>query len=713
MNLVSSEMEITFDEKKLSLESIKEKVESLGYKAAWKNDSPLEKTAEPSASKRERLFLYLSIFLTALLFFVGMLQMMHIVRLPYINEENPLALAVFELLLAAPVVLMNAFVIKDGMLSLARFSPNMHSLLALSVTAAFSHSLFTLFLIVKATVQNENMPPNFSHNLHFDSTAMILTFVSIGEEMLSKTKRQTRKSLEELASIFPQTSLVIRDGKEMEVASKEIRKSDTLILRAGETAAVDGVVIEGEGDFDVSFVTGESLPVSRVVGDEIVSASVSLSGSVKIRPVKTGEETTFAKILLLVARASSSKPKTASFADTLALRFIPALIFVALLTFFVHLRSDGFSSSLSFAISVLLVACPCALGLAVPAAVSSAVGRAAQKGIFIKDAAALEKFARVKSAVFDKTGTLTSGEFSLSLFIPPSSPLNENEAFSLAAAAESSSTHPIAKAILREAEKRGSPSLRVRSSRVLPAKGAQAFLEEGTEEAKKYGSEILIGNERLLPPSSPFFSFQEGQTRAFLILKGEVCAVFSAGDSLKKDAEVSLKELAKLGIKTYMLTGDNEEVAQKISSLLPLEGYKASLLPEEKLEECRRIKTQNGGLLAYAGDGVNDAPALAVSDVAISMEGASQAASENADVILTGSSLMKVVYLRKLSTKTMRIIKENLFWAFFYNALTIPVAAGVFSSFGIQMRPELSALAMSLSSVSVMANALRLKSFHL
>lgn len=712
VNLITAEMEVVFDESELSSDSIIQKVKKLGYEAKRKVDSDRPFALE--TKRRESGALVLSVIFTLLLFAVDFLQMIRLIRLPYINEGNPTALAFAELLLVLPVIILNARVIKDGLLALCRLSPNMHSLLALSSTAAFLYSLYTLVLIVKAAAEKRSISPHLVHGLHFDSAAMILTFVSIGEALLSKTKRTTFRALEEMAKLFPKKSLVIRDGKETEVASKEILMSDTVILREGESAPVDGVISEGESDFDTSSITGENLPVSKSAGDEVISGSMNLTGSVRIRPTKTGENTTLAKILLLVKRAASSKPASAALADRLALYFIPAIIFIALLTFLLHLKTQGASAAFSIAVSVLLVSCPCALGLAVPAAAAAAVGRAAQMGILIKDATVLEKFSHVKTAVFDKTGTLTSGELEITAFVPSSSSLSENEAFRLAASIEALSQHPVAKAVVREAKKRSLSLIPTASFKTLPGKGVKASLSRESKEAAKYEGELYIGNEKLLSSLSVSYPSEEkrkGETTSFLILSGKVGAVFFASGKIKKSAHEALSALREARIKTYMLTGDNEESARKIAALLPLSDYASSLLPEDKLNECLKIKKQNGGLLVFVGDGINDAPSLQAADVAVSLKGAAGIASESADVVLMRSSLTLLSDLRRLGVKTMRIIKENLFWAFFYNALMLPVAAGVLIPFRIKMRPEIAAIAMSLSSLSVMLNALRLKSF--
>lgn len=724
VNLLSEQLTVSFDDEKLTEQNIIDAVNNIGYGASlfnqksiknglkeqWQERRSNEQEKENSMKKR----LISSIAFLVVLMYVAMGHMLSI-PLPHFlhGTENAIVNALLQMLLTIPVMIINKKFFVSGFKGLIKRTANMDSLVALGSGASFIYGLFSLFMMAHAAPRGDlEALAHFSHELYFESSAMILTLVTVGKYLETKSKRKTGDALGKLVELSPKTANVIKDGKEITVAAEDIKTGDEIIIRPGERIAVDGVLKSGNGYIDQSAVTGESLPVEKSVGDEIISATLNKNGTFTMTATKVGENTTLSQIIKLVDEAGSSKAPIARLADKVSGIFVPVVMAISLITFIIWLVTGAeFSTALSFGITVLVISCPCALGLATPVAIMVGTGKAAENGILIKSAAALENLGNVNKIVLDKTGTITSGEMTVSDIVVIDKSYTENEFLKICAAIESGSEHPLAEAVRKKSKEQGLLLPQSRDFEAVQGKGVKCLIN-----GKKY----LSGNPRFLSEENIEIASiektvdelsKQGKTPLIFAEENNIIGIIAVSDTIRNDSIEAIKAFKALGKTTVMLTGDNKNAAQYIAEKAGVDEVFAELLPADKESILRKLQ-ENGEKVAFIGDGINDAPALTRADVGIAIGAGTDIAIDAADIVLIKSSLSDGAKAVELSKAVMKNIKMNLFWAFFYNTLGIPLAAGVlYPAFAIKLTPMIGSAAMSLSSVSVVTNALRLRFF--
>ena len=646
-----------------------------------------------------------SICLVALMYFT----MGHMIGMPlpgwYHGRENALVAVLVQMFLTLPVIFLNRTYYSKGFRSLLKRSPNMDSLIAVGSGAAFISGIVSLFCMAYAMGHgNWDVVDKYSKNLYFESAAMILTLITLGKYLESRAKGRTGDAIAALLDLNPKTAVVRREHMELTVPVEQVMVGDLVIVRSGMSIPVDGTVISGHGAVDQSALTGESVPVEKFEGDSVAAATINREGYLEIRADKVGDDTTLSQIVHLVEQAGGSKAPIARLADKVAGIFVPVVMSIAAVAFCVWLISgESVSFALNTAISVLVISCPCALGLATPVAIMVGTGRGAGMGVLFKNAEVLENLHKVNTVVLDKTGTLTMGTPVVTDIIPHS--VTESELLRIAASLEERSEHPFAKAIVQKAGNYS--AFEVTEFQVLPGRGVSGVIN---------GEKIYGGNGRLMSEIGISVSvhsefYDVGKTPLFFATGGKYLGVIYAADVLKEDAFTAIQTLKKLHLNVVMLTGDNNQTAKSIAEAAGIDDVISDVLPADKAGVIRDLQIKNHNVL-MVGDGINDAPALVTADVGMAMGGGTDIAMDSADVVLMNSSLSAVADAIELSKVTIRNIKQNLFWAFFYNCLGIPIAAGVlYPAFGIQLSPMIGAAAMSLSSVFVVTNALRLRFF--
>ncbi len=724
VNLLSEQLTVSFDEDILTEQTIIDAVNSIGYGASvlngdnknislkeqWQNRKAEEIKKEKSMKKR----LFSSLFFLVVLMYIAMGHMVGL-PLPHFlhGTENAITNVIIQMLLTIHVMIINKKFFISGFKSLIKKAPNMDSLVALGSCASFVYGVFASIMMVRALSTNDIATIDYySHQLYFESSAMILTLVTVGKYLETKSKRKTGDALGKLVELSPKTANIIKNGKEITIPAEEVKTGDEIIIRPGERIAVDGILKSGNGYIDQSAVTGESLPVEKNVGDKIISATLNKNGTFTMTATQVGENTTISQIIRLVDEASSSKAPIARLADKVSGIFVPVVIGISVITFIIWLLSGNeFSTALSFAITVLVISCPCALGLATPVAIMVGTGKAAENGILIKSATALENLGSVDKIVLDKTGTVTSGEMTVSDIIVTDKSLRESEFITLCGAIESGSEHPLASAVRKKAEENNFILPQVRDFIAVQGKGVKCIINND-----KY----ISGNIRFLEEESINTSkikevvdtlSKQGKTPLIFVRENEIIGVIGISDTVRNDSVDAIKALKALGKKTVMLTGDNKNSANYIAETVGIDEVYAELLPEDK-EKLLREFQENGEKVVFIGDGINDAPALTRADIGIAIGAGTDVAIDSADIVLIKNSLFDVVKAIELSKAVVKNIKVNLFWAFFYNTLGIPLAAGIlYPSFAIKLTPMIGSAAMSLSSVSVVTNALRLRLF--
>ena len=638
-----------------------------------------------------------AVFLVILMYFT----MGHMVNLPTPAwyHDNPMNAALLQFLLTLPAVFLNRVYYSRGLKALWKRSPNMDSLIAVGSGAALIYGVAVLFLLSGALASGDaEAAKAYGHNLYFESAAMILTLVTLGKFLETRAKGKTGDAVRQLMDLRPATAVVRREGQEQTIAVEQVRKGDIVIVRSGGNIPVDGVVISGTAFVEQSALTGESLPVEKTVGDTVMAATVVSSGYLEFRAEKVGEDTTLAQIIRLVEEAGGSKAPIARLADKIAGIFVPVVMSIAAITFLAWMIADrGLEFSLSAAIAVLVISCPCALGLATPVAIMVGTGRAANLGVLFKNAASLENLHRIDTVVLDKTGTLTTGKPAVTDILPGA--WDAEKLLTLAAALEAKSEHPFAKAIM---EKAGERKLwEAEDFQTLPGRGVTAVID-----GVRYfgGNARLMAEKQITVTEYPHLA-QQGKTPLYFgDENGCYLGAIAAADVLKPDSVAAVQAMHKLGLQVVMLTGDNEKTARAIATSAGVDQVIADVLPADKAEAIQRLQSE-GRKVLMVGDGINDAPALVTADVGMAIGAGTDIAMESADVVLMTGSLMGVCSALEMSKATLRNIKQNLFWAFFYNCLGIPVAAA-----GL-LNPMIGAAAMSMSSVFVVSNALRLRFF--
>ena len=695
-------------------------VQEAGYGASPKNASSskasdasadLDALADHETPKLKRRLIASLGFLLVLMYF-SMGHMMWGWPLPHWFDGNHVAMGLVQLLLAGIVMVINQKFFINGFKGLIHGAPNMDTLVALGSMASFVWSTYALFAMTRAQVDgNDELVMHYMMEFYFESAAMILTLITVGKMLEARSKGKTTDALKSLMKLAPKTATLVRDGAEVTVAIADVQKGDVFVVRPGENIPVDGVVLEGTSAVNESALTGESIPVDKAVGDKVSAATTNQSGFLRCEATRVGEDTTLAQIIKMVSDAAATKAPIAKIADTVSGFFVPAVISIAVVTTIVWLLlGHELGYALARGISVLVISCPCALGLATPVAIMVGNGLGAKNGILFKTAASLEAAGRTQIVALDKTGTITEGAPRVTDLLPAEG-VSETELLTLAAALESRSEHPLAKAVLADAEAKAITPPEVTDFAALPGNGLAAKLD---------GMDIYAGNAafiqtRLTLPAALAQQAEklasEGKTPLFFGGAGRLLGVIAVADTIKEDSPEAIRQLQNMGIRVVMLTGDNQRTADAIGRQAGVDEVIAGVLPDGKEAVIRQL--QASGKVAMVGDGINDAPALTRADTGIAIGAGTDVAIDAADVVLMNSKLSDVPAAIRLSRATLRNIHENLFWAFIYNIIGIPLAAGLFIPFGLTLNPMFGAAAMSLSSFCVVSNALRLNLFDL
>lgn len=697
-------------------------VENAGYGASLKgasesthnstavNDEEVLKDKETPVLK-QRLISSLGFLIVLMYFSMG--HMMWGWPVPAFLAENHVAMGLLQLLLTVVIMVINQKFFISGFKSLFHRAPNMDTLVALGSGAAFVYSTYALFAMTDAQMKGDMAGVMaYMHEFYFESAAMILTLITVGKMLEARSKGKTTDALKSLMKLAPKTAVLIKNGEEQVVPIEQVKKGDIFVVRPGENIPVDGMIIEGSSAVNEAALTGESIPVDKEPGDLVSAATVNQSGYIRCEATRVGEDTTLYQIIRMVSDAAATKAPIAKVADKVSGIFVPAVITIAVITTFIWiLAGQTFGFALARGISVLVISCPCALGLATPVAIMVGNGMGAKHGILFKTAVSLEEAGKVQVVALDKTGTITSGEPKVTDMIPADG-IEEEELLAMAYALEKKSEHPLAKAILRKGEETGIKAAEVDDFQALPGNGLSAFLD---------GVECIGGNLTFVSSKTEVAGAmkqkaeqlaEQGKTPLFFARGGKLIGIIAVADVIKEDSKEAVEELKNMGIHVVMLTGDNERTAKAIGSQAGVDEVIAGVLPEGKESVIRKLKEK--GKVAMVGDGINDAPALTRADIGIAIGAGTDIAIDAADVVLMKSRLLDVPVAIRLSRATLKNIHENLFWAFFYNVVGIPLAAGIWIPiFGWQLNPMFGAAAMSLSSFCVVSNALRLNFFNL
>lgn len=720
VNLLSNSMTVEYKESDIDSTTIIKTVHDAGYDASifvrGSSDSKkIEKSVNPVEEElkemKNRIIISFG-FLIPLMY----VSMGHMLNLPHpkwlMGPENAITFAFIQLLLTIPVVYVNRKYYQVGFKTLFHGRPNMDSLIAIGSGAALIYGIFAIFKIGYGLGHNNLDTVNqYSMDLYFESAAMILALITMGKFLEARAKGRTSEAITKLMDLAPKTASVIRNGEEVEIPVEDVVIDDIIIVRPGQSIAVDGIIIEGSSAVDQSALTGESIPVEKNIGDRVIAATINKTGSFKFKAEKVGDDTTLAKIIQLVEDASSSKAPIAKMADKISGIFVPVVISIAVIATIVWLLlGQPFEFAMSIGIAILVISCPCALGLATPVAIMVGTGKGASNGILIKSAEALENLHTISTVVLDKTGTITEGKPVVTDIITKGSE-SEERLLQIAASIESSSEHPLAEAILEKAKERGISLRNVDNFNSISGRGIVGIID-----GKQYtaGNLALMEdreiNVEMLKSTSDEFAM-DGKTPLYFAEDKNLLGIIAVADVVKATSRKAIDNFKAMGINVVMLTGDNKKTAEAIRKQLNIDRVVAEVLPQDKEKEIRNIQA-SGKKVAMIGDGINDAPALARADVGIAIGAGTDIAIESADIVLMKSDLLDAVTAVQLSKATIKNIKENLFWAFFYNVLGIPLAAGVFyTAFGLKLNPMFGAAAMSMSSVFVVSNALRLKFF--
>mgnify|MGYP002754426805 FL=1 len=706
VNIATEKVNIEYDENKYNFEKIKKIVENSGYGLVetLSEEEKMQMYEDKIKSLRNKLILA-AVFAIPLMY-ISMGHMMGIHLPDIVNpKKNAAVYSIVQLLLTIPVVYAGKDFFIHGFKNLVRKSPTMDSLIAMGASAAIIYSLYATYMTI-------TVDPEYHMNLYFESAGTIITLILLGKLLEARTKGQTSSAIKKLIGLQPKKAKIIENGVEKEVLIENIKVGDIIVVKPGEKIAVDGKIVNGNTSVDESMITGESIPVSKNIGDKVIGGSINKNGSIQFEATEIGKDTVLSQIIKLVEEAQGSKAPISRMADIVAGYFVPIVIMIATITGIVwFISGSGLTAALTFFISVLVIACPCALGLATPTSIMVGTGKGAENGILIKSGEALETAHKIKTVVLDKTGTITKGKPVLT-DLKVYNNFDENEILQLAASAENNSEHPLAEAIVNGAKERNVEFKQYDKFRAMPGYGIRAVINE---------KEIQIGNRKLM--ASRKISTEaaekdyeilsnEGKTPMFISLNNELAGLIAVADVVKETSKEAVEKMHKLGLKVIMLTGDNEKTAKYIAKEVGIDRVIAEILPFQKSEEVKKLQ-EEGEFVAMVGDGINDSPALAQANVGIAIGSGTDVAIESADIVLIRNDLNDVAGAIALSKATITNIKENLFWAFFYNVIGIPFAAGIFYAFfnGPKLDPMIAAFAMSLSSVSVLMNALRLKFF--
>jgi len=711
VNYATEKLNISYEPSKVRISDIKKAVEKAGYKIIEE-----ETTVDMDKERKEKeIKLLWKKFVISLIFAIPLLviTMGHMFGEPfgfYLPDiidpmKNPRNFGIIQLILVMPVMIAGNRFFTVGFKSLFRGSPNMDSLIAMGTSAAFLYGIFAIVQIFKGNI-------DYAYDLYFESAAVIITLITLGKYLESVTKGKTSEAIKKLMGLAPKTAIVIRNGKEVETPIEEVEVGDVIVVKPGEKMPVDGEVIEGTTSVDESMLTGESIPVEKNAGDNIIGASINKNGTIKYKATKVGKDTALAQIIKLVEDAQGSKAPIAKMADVISGYFVPVVMGIAVVSalawYFIGGETGVFA--LTIFISVLVIACPCALGLATPTAIMVGTGKGAEYGVLIKSGVALETAHKIKTIVFDKTGTLTEGKPKVTDIVVTNG-ISEEYLLQLAASGEKGSEHPLGESIVKGAEEKGLEFKKVDHFKAIPGHGIEVKID---------GKNILLGNRKLMVESNISLEnledtsnrlASEGKTPMYVAIDSKIAGIIAVADTVKENSKRAIEKLHEMGIEVAMITGDNKRTAEAIAKQVGIDRILSEVLPQDKANEVKKLQAE-GKKVAMVGDGINDAPALAQADIGIAIGSGTDVAMESADIVLMRSDLMDVPTAIQLSKKTITNIKQNLFWAFGYNILGIPVAMGILYIFGGPLlNPIIAAAAMSFSSVSVLSNALRLKKF--
>ena len=697
VNLVMANATIDYDEKILDIP----KLETFVKKAGFKSLGEFKEIKFETKSKNEKTKLIIFTILAIILMYISMGHMLNLPALPYLDPHKHVYPYMITLLLLTISFLIYGFdIIKNGYKNLIHNTPNMDTLVAIGVLTSFLYSLYNMYLVFKGN-QNAIM------NLYFESSAIVIYFIKLGRFIDGASKDKTKEAISKLVTITPTKATIKKEDTYKEVTLDEIKKGDIVICKAGEKIAVDGEIIYGKAHFDDSFITGESKPINKTIGAKVLAGSLNYDGYIEYKAEKIGKDSTISEIVRLVIEASNTKSPISKVADKVSGIFVPIVILIAIITLILYLLiTKDLSESLITFVTILVIACPCSLGLATPLAIVVSEGKCASEGILIKKSEILENVQKVDTIIFDKTGTLTYGKLKISKVINYSN-LEDQKLLQLAASLEAKSSHPISKAFEGYMSENNVTQLEVSDFENIPGFGIKGKVEN---------EEIMLGNSKLLDKyniennhaGDENVLSSNGNSIIYVIKNNEIIALIGACDIIRENVKNVIKELQEQDITTVILTGDNERAASKIAKELGITIVYSNVVPSEKVEVIKRLKEENKYVM-MCGDGINDSPALSLSDIGVSIHGATDIAMDSSDVILTQNNLNSILKLINISKKTFKIIKQNLFWAFFYNLIMIPIAIGILKPIGITITPMIASLAMVFSSITVILNTLRLK----
>ena len=697
VNLIMNNANIEYDDRKLNLEQVEKFVEKAGFLSLGIDN--FEKEEKKKTNEKYKL-----LAITVISILVLYISMSHMVGLPVIPFLNmmiyPVNYAISLFILTTIVLILGKDILRNGYKNLIHKTPNMDTLVMIGVLASYIYSIYGTIQILKGHAMHVE-------ELYYESSAVVIFFIEIGRYIENKNKDKTKEALQQLMTITPNNAVILKDGKEIIVTLDEIQKGDIVICKPGEKIAVDGEVVEGTTHINESFITGESVPVKREKGSKVIAGSINYEGTIKYKAEKIGKESTVSEIVRLVTQATSTKAPIAKIADTISGYFVPVVLIIAFLAFGIWmLISKNFATAINIFVSILVVACPCSLGLATPLAIVIASGNASKKGILVKTSETLENAHKVKTICFDKTGTLTKGELSIYKLYNYSN-IDEKEILKIVASIENKSEHPIARAIVKKAQDEKIKLEEIKEFKAIPGFGVEAIIESG----EKY----LIGNKKLMLENNIKIENEkdeqelvsDGNSILFVSSNNKIVALIGVKDILKENVKEVIKKLKQRKINLVMLTGDNEKTAEIIAKEIGIEKVISNVTPKEKAKQIKKLKED--GIVMMCGDGINDSVSLVTADIGVSVSSGTDIAMDSSQVVLMSDNLEKIDDLIDISKKTIRNIKQNLFWAFFYNICMIPIACGVLIPFGISMNPMIAAFAMTVSSLTVVLNALRLR----
>lgn len=697
VNLVMANAIISYDETKLNQEKIEEFIKKAGFKSLGE----FKEIKTNTKNKKEKIKFIVFTILAILLMYISMGHMINLPTIPFLDPHKYSTNYMFSLLLLTICFIIYGFdIIRNGYKNLIHKTPNMDTLVGIGVITSFLYSIYNMYLVFKGNT-------NLVMDLYFETSSIVIYFIKLGRYIDGLSKDKTKEAIQKLVKITPDTAIIKIDGKLKKVTLDEIHKGDIVVCKAGEKIAVDGQIIEGKAHLDESFITGESKPQSKEKGSKVIAGSLNYDGYIEYKAEKIGKESTVSEIVKLVVEATNTKAPIAKIADRVSGYFVPLVIILAIITFIIYLIiGQNLETAITTFVTILVIACPCSLGLATPLAIIVSEGLCASNGILIKKSEILENAQKTNVMIFDKTGTLTYGKLKISE-IKNYSEMTNNELLQIVGSIESKTTHPIGKAFVDYLEENKISKLEVKEFGNVTGYGIIG---------KVNNKKTIIGNSKILESYNIKNNYEQeekelarkGNSIIYVVQDEKVIALIGVNDIVRKEAKEVIKNLENMKIETIMLTGDNKETAEKIANELGIKRTIANVLPKEKSSTIKQLKEENKFVM-MCGDGINDSPALANSDIGVSVNSGTDIAMDSSDVILTKNNLNSIIKLINISKKTIRNIKQNLFWAFFYNCLMIPIACGILKPIGISINPMIASLAMVLSSITVILNTLRLK----